>query len=766
MAMFVLVGTTTSVLSAWGWHSRQEAQARAAFANRASDLAITVGSGLDRDTDFMASQQARIETSLHLDNARFALSIKAVGAAQRYPGGIGYSYYEYVPAAGLKAFESAFLADPPVGVATAGYHVASLAAGAGDCLLRFQTLTAPLPAGFAYPADLSVCPAGSALAVSHAVASAQFVVPLVIDPQVVIAAPVYAGGLTPATRAGRRAAFAGWILGNFNAARLVGPAATVSGVRTEILFQNAGAKPTLVASSGPVPHGQVTGRTLDVQADGHWTVDVEGVVAGTSWWGQAVGLLAIGLLLTALLFGFVQVLAHSRRRALRLVAERTRELHHQALHDNLTGLPNRALILDRAEQMLARGRRDLTPVAALFMDLDGFKDVNDTYGHAAGDRLLQAVAGRITGTLRERDTAGRLGGDEFVVLVDGQGTNPEIVAQRLLSVLREPFLLDGATPLRLTAQASIGIAAGDRDHAGDLLRDADIALYQAKDAGGDRYATFSAGMQTDARDRVEIGVELNGALEAGEFFLAYQPTFSLRDMTVTGVEALIRWRHPGRGVIAPVDFIPIAENSGLIIPMGAWVLRTACAEAAGWQGPDRRLSLAVNLSARQLDSDDLIGHIRSALADSGLPPDLLTLEITETALMRDPDAAATRIASLKAIGVRIAIDDFGTGYASLTYLRRFHVDAIKIDRSFVASMADSIESAVIVRMLVQLGKTLGIETVAEGIEAHQQLRHLQREDCDSGQGFLFARPLSPDALQGLIGPAGKYALPMTISEPR
>jgi diguanylate cyclase (GGDEF)-like protein len=766
MALFVVVGATASVAGAWVWHSKQEAQARAAFASRASDLAITVGAGLSRDTDFMASQQARVETSLQLDNARFALSIKAVGAGQRYPGGIGYAYYEYVQAAGLKAFEAAFLSDAPVGVSTAGYHVAPPAAGAGDCLLRFQTLTAPLPAGFTYPADLNVCPAWNPLAVSHAVVSAEFVVPEVIGPQVVIAAPVYTGGLTPATPAGRRAAFGGWILGTFNSAGLEGLAATVKNVRTQIFFQDVGAKPTLVASTGPVLHGQVTARSLDVQADGPWTVDVQGVVAVPSWWDQAVVLLAIGLLLTALLFGFVEVLANSRRRALRLVAERTQELHHQALHDNLTGLPNRALILDRAEQMLARGRRDRTPVAALFMDLDGFKDVNDTYGHAAGDRLLQSVAGRITATVRERDTAGRLGGDEFVVLVDGPGSNPETVAQRLLSVLREPFMLEGATPLGLTAQTSIGIAAGDRDHAGDLLRDADIALYEAKDAGGNRYATFSAGMQDEALDRVKIGTELRGALDAGEFFLAYQPTFSLRDMSVTGVEALIRWRHPSRGVVAPDEFIPIAEHTGLIIPIGAWVLRTACAEAAGWQGPDRRLSLAVNVSARQLDNDDLIDHIRSALADSGLPAGLLTLEITETALMQDPDAAATRIASLKAIGVRIAIDDFGTGYASLTYLRRFHVDAIKIDRSFVSSMADSTESAVIVRTLVQLGKSLGIETVAEGIEARQQLKHLQREDCDSGQGFLFARPLSPEALQALIGPGAKNARRLAISEPR
>jgi len=303
--------------------------------------------------------------------------------------------------------------------------VTSLAAGAGDCLLRFQTLTARLPAGFRYPADLSVCRRPGLRRRT--------------DPGHADRAPGRLCRLDPR---------------QLQRGRAGGPGGHGSGFRTEIRFQNAGAKPTLVASSGPVPHGQVVRRNLAVQADGHWAVSIQGVAAGSSW-GQSVALLAIGLLLTALLFGFVQVLARRRRRALRLVAERTRALHHQALHDSLTWLPNRALILDRAEQMLARGRRDHTPVAALFMDLDGFKDVNDTYGHAAGDRLLQTVAARITATVRARDTAGRLGGDEFVVLVDGQDTDPEVVAQRLLAALREPFLLEDATPLRLTTQTSI-----------------------------------------------------------------------------------------------------------------------------------------------------------------------------------------------------------------------------------------------------------------------------------------------------------------------
>jgi EAL domain-containing protein (putative c-di-GMP-specific phosphodiesterase class I) len=251
---------------------------------------------------------------------------------------------------------------------------------------------------------------------------------------------------------------------------------------------------------------------------------------------------------------------------------------------------------------------------------------------------------------------------------------------------------------------------------------------------------------------VELAMDLRGALGAGELFLVYQPTFSLRDLTVTGVEALIRWRHPGRGIVAPDDFIPIAEDTGLILPIGRWVLEVACAAAAGWQSPERRLSVAVNISGRQLDAGGLVDDVRAALDHSGLDPRLLTLEITETALMSDPATSAIRLRALKALGVRISIDDFGTGYSSLTYLRQFRADAVKIDRSFIAAMVDSPESGVIVRTLIQLGKELGIETLAEGIEERTQLEHLQKQDCDSGQGFIVSRPLTPEALRALIGP--------------
>ncbi len=423
---------------------------------------------------------------------------------------------------------------------------------------------------------------------------------------------------------------------------------------------------------------------------------------------------------------------------------RQRELAFLATHDALTGLPNRTLILDRVEQLLMRSRREKTPLAALFVDLDNFKTINDSLGHAAGDELLQAVASRLSAVVRESDAVGRLGGDEFVVIASELSftSGPELIAERLLEALDQPFTLPGAGQQCLKLTASIGIAAGDRECAEELLRDADVAMYQAKWDGRHRYVVFEAGMQTAVQSRMELEMDLRAAVESDEFFLVYQPTFNLLDMRPTGMEALIRWESPTRGVVQPNDFIPLLEETGLIVEVGRWVLAEACRQGVRWRESGHPIGVAVNVSARQLDGDEFVADVRRTLRETGLQADALTIEITETALMRDIEQTAVRLAAIKDLGVRIAIDDFGTGYSSMAHLQRFTVDALKIDRSFITQMTHNREGETIIRTLVQLGKALSIETLAEGIEQPRELSLLQGERCDAGQGFLFARPLA------------------------
>jgi diguanylate cyclase (GGDEF)-like protein len=432
-----------------------------------------------------------------------------------------------------------------------------------------------------------------------------------------------------------------------------------------------------------------------------------------------------------------------RQSADKELEHRQRELAFLATHDALTGLPNRTLILDRVEQLMMRARREKTPLAALFIDLDNFKAINDSLGHACGDELLQAVAARLTAVVRETDAVGRLGGDEFVVIASelSFASGPELIAERLLEALDQPFALAGREQSCLKLTASIGIAAGDRESADELLRDADVAMYQAKWDGRHRYVVFEAGMQTAVQSRMELEMDLRVALEHEEFYLVYQPTFSLHDMKPTGMEALIRWRSATRGTVQPNDFIPLLEETGLIVEVGKWVLREACLQSVRWREAGHPIGVAVNVSARQLDTDDFIGDVERILVETGLPPAMLTIEITESALMRDVQQTAARLATVKQLGVRVAIDDFGTGYSSMASLQQLSVDALKIDRSFITQMTHNKEGETIIRTLVQLGKALSIETLAEGIEQAHELSLLQGQRCDSGQGFLFARPL-------------------------
>ena len=428
------------------------------------------------------------------------------------------------------------------------------------------------------------------------------------------------------------------------------------------------------------------------------------------------------------------------------------ELKRQAFHDSLTGLANRALFADRLQHAISRAGRTPTALAVLFIDLDDFKTVNDSLGHSEGDLLLIAVADRLRAGVRGGDTIARMGGDEFAVLVEDQvdGETPVDVGRRLLEGLEPPFVHGGK---ELFVRASIGIATTrSQDHTADeVLRNADVAMYTAKSKGKNRLEIFEPGMHTAALTRLALKGDLERALERGEFMLVYQPIVRLGGGRLSGVEALLRWQHRDRGTVAPVDFIPVAEETGLILPLGRWVLEHACAQAAAWNAiSPKPITISVNVSGRQLQQPAFSSEVSAVLAATGLAPELLTLELTESVLMQDAEAAIAMLSELKSLGVRLAIDDFGTGYSSLNYLRRFPIDELKIDRSFVASLDDGPTQSAVVLSILRLSETLHLETVAEGIEESSQLAVLRDLGADLGQGYLFARPLDVSAVTALI----------------
>jgi predicted signal transduction protein with EAL and GGDEF domain len=801
----------TAALVGWRWAVSVDDQAHRNFESQASAIASAVEQSLRSDEDLTAMARTMIELEPRLTNRGLQQWFTDMGAAQRFQSAMGISYTELVSASQLSAYKAAVAADPMTG-ALGSFTIAPAGARAPFCFTRLLTLQlgdSQLSGDAVIPPGIDWCATPNAWAYQASRDTGQFVVTPVLMPDelqllglkvtgsgsskleaavimalmdrlfakaVYIYAPVY-GGATPSTVAGRRATLVGWVSGMFDTSRILSSAANDSrGLALDLLYKNPGRPYQVFASLGNLHRGSVLRQEVPFTTDGQWEVAVSEPSASSWQSGLAQGVVvgAVLVLIGMLVLVVALTLSRSRRRAWALVDERTRQLRHQALHDALTGLPNRALIMDRANQMLARGRRNNVATTSLFVDLDNFKDINDSLGHAAGDQLLVELAQRLSSVVRDTDTVGRLGGDEFVVLTEGApetlepdaggGTAPlalpdggaTVVAERILDVLREPFLL-GRHGSMYAVSASIGVAAGPRDSAEDLLRDADIALREAKAAGKRRYVVFQPQMQQAVENHLELQADLRSAVERDEFFLVFQPIFEIGTEVVVGAEALLRWQHPVRGVVMPDDFVPQLEESGLIIPVGAQVVRRACQQAADLCEAGYDLWMSVNVSPRQLGSPALLGDITKALESSGLDPHKLVVEVTEGTLMGDPASTAERMSRLKALGVRVAIDDFGTGYSSFAHLRRFPVDILKIDRSFIASMTTSQRSSALVHTLVQLGRSLGLNTVAEGIEEQQQLDQLREERCDTGQGFLYARPLAPADLEAFLGTHGFMA---------
>jgi len=768
-ALVVVVGSAGALFAA-GARARSDAAAsRRSFVATSDQVASTLQLAIQRETDLVADTSAFLLGQPELSNGAFGQWTDAAQVSDRFPELQSMGELVIVSQTDLPAYEARVTADPVGALSPDGiFAVAPPGTRPFYCLVDVVKAWNPslvLPAGF----DVCGIPAFQTIALGARDSGQGAYVPYPVGKQtwLAIETPMYRGEVVPGTATARRNSFAGWVGTVIDPTVVLDRALQGDPHDAVTLRYHVGAS-DVSFSSGTAAVG---GPAVAVDLHNGWTVTTRraGLTSGVLDDSVALAWLLAGGGLSLLLGALIYVLATGRARALRTVHQRTDQLRHQALHDGLTGLPNRALILDRVEQAMARARRQKSSLAVMFLDLDGFKDVNDTFGHAVGDQLLCGVAARLSALVRDSDTVGRLGGDEFVVVVEGASLDPgpEVVAERMRDVLGEPFVLSAPEQLSVRTEVSIGIAVGVRASADELLHDADVAQYEAKAAGKDRYVVFAPEMQTVIRQRLELETDLRAAVGSDQFFLAYQPIFDLDSNTITGVEALIRWQHPSRGLVMPDDFIPLAEETALIVPIGQWVLTEACRQAADWDRHGHHLGISVNVSARQLDDDvDFVADVRQALAQSGLEPGLLTLEITETMLMRDATASARRLVTLKELGVRIAIDDFGTGYSSLGYIQQFPVDALKIDRSFMSGVSHNPESAALIHTMIQLGKTLGIETLAEGIEDGSQLLSLVREQCDSGQGFLLARPLTPGALEELINATPRApGTPLTAVRP-
>jgi diguanylate cyclase (GGDEF)-like protein len=749
--VLVVSGVLGSTLGASAVARNEAQRSHQAFVTSSSEIASSLKLAIQQEANLVISTEAFVAANPNATNATFLDWVHTMQVKTRYPEVGELGFVDVVQAAELPQFIARIVLDPPTPLAPGQtYEVTPPGNRPFYCLTKFWYGDG----GPSVPLGYDICASygsDAAKILDQDIAVPFSYIPITLGKvaYLAVSAPVYPGGSIPTTAEARAATVLGNIGLTIRPGLLLGQAlAGHPGTALAFHYGSGSTKDTFRAGSAPAG---AQSSTIDL--GNGWHVTTFAMVGGSGVFGNAgaLALLLGGLALSLLLGALIYVLGTSRSRALRLVSERTEELHHMALHDPLTDLPNRALILDRIHQMLARSRREHTPVAVLFLDLDNFKDVNDTLGHAVGDKLLSGVAARLTSAIRQEDTVGRLGGDEFVVLAEGASlaAGAEMVAERILDVLATPFEIVGLqSPLSVTA--SIGIAEGSRTTPDELLRDADIALYQAKAAGKGRAMVFAPAMQEAVDDHLNLESDLLVALEAHQFFLLYQPTFDLSSGAFSSVEALLRWRHPTRGVILPDDFIPALEASGLIVPVGRWVLHEACRQGAAWAHQGHPVTVSINVSAKQLERDQIVTDVHDALVNSGFDPALCVLELTESTLMHNVEETVGRLTLLKALGVRVAIDDFGTGYSSLAYLRQFPIDVLKIDRSFVSGITDSSEAVALVHAMVQLGKALGLETVAEGVENDSQREKLAAENVDTVQGFLFARPLDVEAVSRLL----------------
>jgi diguanylate cyclase (GGDEF)-like protein len=749
----VAAGTVASLLGAHAVARSDAGKARARFHQGSVALASTLRLAIQREEELAVGASTFFAGDPRATPAEFARWVKWARTLRRFPELENLGLVALVRHGQLPAFEaqrSRTTLAPASATAPArtqlrivpvsDHHYYCLA---GADLARAAVASAP--------AGLDYCALSPALLVARDEGRSEVAPSLLGQSQaLVITTPVYRGNATPRSTLGRTAAFVGWLR------EVLVPGVVLDqalkghpGIAASLRLQRGSADLSFAGAS-PQPGGQSPSTKLQ----GGWTLTSFAAPARANVLSDeaALAVLIGGTLLSVLVGLLVFALGRGRGPA-RAPRKQTRVLANEDLYDGLTGLPNRALMLDRADCMLARaGRQSGLLVGALFIDIDWFKDVNDKLGQAAGDQLLRNVAERLEGVVRAGDTVGRLGDDEFVVLVESaaRGARLDALARRVIEALHKPFELEDYGP-SFFMTASIGLAFGRYATPQDLLHDAQLALHAAKAAGKDRYTLFNANMRSVIEGRGVLEVELNTALQEQQFSLLYQPIYDLRSGKVSGLEARIRWVHPKKGVLSHADFLPLAEETGLIVPIGRWVLEEACSRAAAWNVAGHRVGISVQVAPGQLNREGLATDVRRALQQSGLEPSLLTLEIAETTVMSDVNAAVARLGEIKRLGVRVAIDDFGgSGYAYHSDLRRLPLDFLKVDRSSLAAAEDEDYRSWLLEAILIVGRDLSLTVIAKGIETFEQMSSLEGMGCTMAQGLFMGKPTPLEGIDSLF----------------
>jgi diguanylate cyclase (GGDEF)-like protein len=767
------IGVAGSILGAQSVANRNASNQRAVFSHSATAIASTLRLAIQREEELAVSASTYFANNPKASGAEFGAWVKWAHTLRRYPELEGLGLVTLVRSSELPAFvaaqsghavktpAAAALSTATSATATAASSAAASAAAAKSLHIvpagsrpYYCLASAGLARSAAQrpPAGLDYCATTPTLLASRESVQRTFSAATAAQGAAVgLQTPVYRGSVTPRSSVGRKAAFVGWLREVLVPAVVLQAALQGHPENAVRLRYGTSAASAVFAGGTPAQGAQSSASNLH---DG-WTVRTFGPTASTaiSADGEALALLIAGIVLSAtlalMIFSAGSAGSSGQPKASRPAGPRT---PHEDLYDELTGLPNHGLTLDLAERMVARaGRQSGMLAGALFIDIDWFKDVNEKLGEAAGDQLLQIVSRRLENVVRAGDTVGRTGGDQFVVLVESEARNVRLdsLARRVMESLHKPVDLDGFGP-SFFLTASIGVAFGRYGTPEELLRDSKLALDAAKEAGKDRYTLFNASMRSVIEGRGVLEGDLNTALAERQFFLLYQPIYDLGTRRVVALEALIRWRHPSRGVLQPSEFLPLAEETGLIVPIGRWVLEEACARTAAWNVAGHRVGVSAMVSANQLNRDGFATDVRRALQQSGIDASLLTLEIAESTVMLDLDAATARMQPIKDLGVSLAIDDFGSGYAYRSDLQRMPLDFLKVDRSSLAASDDEDYRSWLLEAILHFGRDLSLTVIAKGVENYEQMTALQSMGCTLAQGYFMGDPTPANAVEGLF----------------